>query len=70
MKEWVCKKCGTTEIALKYKGHINFAFDENGYVTAAYEDYADCVDETWCECGCCGATGADIKDIAEFKEVK
>ena len=69
MKEWICKKCGTTEIALKYKGHINFAFDEEGYITATNKDYIDGVDETWFECGYCGATGADIEDIAEFKEV-
>lgn len=67
MKEWVCKKCGCTEIALKYKGHINFAFDEEGYITATNEEYGDGVDEIWCECDYCGATGADIKDIAEFR---
>ena len=70
MKEWVCKKCGSTEIALKYKGHINFAFDEDGYITATDEEYGDGVDETWCECGCCGETGADIEDIADLVEFK
>lgn len=62
MKEWICKKCGSTEIALKHKGHVNFAFDEEGYITATDVD-------VWCEYGCCGANGTDIKDIAELKEV-
>lgn len=69
MKEWICKKCGTTEIALKYEGHVNFAFVEEGYISVSNEEYRDGVDEIWCECSCCGATGADIEDIAEFKEV-
>lgn len=70
MKEWVCKKCGTTEIALKYKGHINFAFDEESHITITDEECGDGVDKTWFECGCCGTTSAGIKDIAEFKEVE
>ena len=69
MKEWVCKECGSTEIALAYTGQINHAFDEDGYITATNEEYGDGVDETWCKCDCCGATGADVEDIAEFKEV-